>query len=682
MKRKDYKKMQNRIKEQSSMHLWKFFFTIISIFLFHPSCKLFDLPKIGKGAEILAIAGTLTQTNTGTGSAGCNENPKIATNVARFAGINQAVELKASVDKSDYSFIWTQISGESLTISNSSTANAYFTATEVPQESLQFRITSSKGSCMVTSDVTITILENTTNPTFVNINYTGGGSDGSVDKPYTNLVTAYSLAPGAIYLAEGTYPISAQFNLTSGKSIYGGFNSNFLRKVSEYTTAISDTRNGVSSIYAIDTNGASSSTRVDGLTILGPANGDWADVLTCGSGSPRLSHLNIQNRGVSAVGDTYAVRINGTCTATLENSKIYSAVAATGYCFGVGVFTAGVVLRGNSIYGVAGCGQASYGININSVTGFQLTEYNYIDSVGTGVGAYPSGVLVSSCTNTVIANQDVSGGQGGSQIQIGIYVNFSANTTIQNNTIYSGVSGSANSIGIFITPTSSNSLIERNSIFTKYRSGNMIAQSTVIGISILSDFAHVITNNLILNAQSVADNYGILLDHAGTTNPMIVNNTIMSGTSGTSWSRAIQIRSGAKPIVANNILFSDNPNGNGFSEWDAGSDPIRFENNLIFNAPVGLYYNEGGGYVNTDVGINALGDIAIVGSNITTSPQTGYPLDSIFADPSYGNFRLVSSSPYLSAGKNVYNNSIYGSITVNKAGVARPSSGSWSVGAY
>ncbi len=38
------------------------------VFLLLANCQLFELPKIGRGAEILAIAGTLTQTNTGTGT--------------------------------------------------------------------------------------------------------------------------------------------------------------------------------------------------------------------------------------------------------------------------------------------------------------------------------------------------------------------------------------------------------------------------------------------------------------------------------------------------------------------------------------------------------------------------------------------------------------------------------------
>jgi len=49
------------------------------VFLLLTNCRLFDLPKIGRGAEILAIVGTLTNTsasssttntgtNTGTGS--------------------------------------------------------------------------------------------------------------------------------------------------------------------------------------------------------------------------------------------------------------------------------------------------------------------------------------------------------------------------------------------------------------------------------------------------------------------------------------------------------------------------------------------------------------------------------------------------------------------------------------
>ncbi|MBK9503735.1 MAG: hypothetical protein IPO06_31020 [Leptospiraceae bacterium] len=612
----------------------------------------------------------------------CSEIATVTITAPRFISLSQQADMKAVVDKAGYSFSWTQISGDTVSLLNANTDTASFIPLEVPQESPKFQVIAKKYPCSFSSEVIVTPLELTANPVYVDVTYAGGSSDGSLEKPYTDVATAYSLAPGAIYITEGDYPISALLNMVNSHSIYGGFNSKFERKVSAYTTTLNDTRNGISSIYTLDTNTADTGTRLDGLTILGPANGDWASVLHCNSGTPKLSNLNIWSQGISPTGNTYTVYIAPGCSAILEKNNIKANVSTTGSCIGIYLYSITARLKENKIYGNAGCGHGAQELRIENATNFNLSDPNFIDAVGGGNTSYPMGINIYNSPNSVLSNQDISAGEGGTIISVGIQVQLSSGLTIKNNIIYSGSGSTSSAIGIHLPSLSGSIKINGNTIYTKYRTGNSIPLLTAVGINIQSDQPHEIINNLVLNAPSTGDNYGILIDNAGTMNPIIVNNTVMSSTAGTNWSRAIQIRGGAKPIIANNILFSDNINGSGFSEWDGSSDPIRFENNLLFNVPVGLFYNEGGGYVNTDIAINALGDIAIVGSNMTTSPQTNYPLTSIFIDPANGDYRLKTGSPYLTAGKNVYNDPIYGSITTNRNGTPRPSSGSWSVGAY
>lgn len=609
----------------------------------------------------------------------CSETAKITITAPRFISLNQMAELKAVSDKAGYSFTWSQISGDVVVISNTNSDIASFIATEVPQESPKFQVTAKKDSCSFSSAVIVTPLESTANPVYVDVSYTGGSSDGSLEKPYTDVATAYSLAPGAIYVAEGNYPLLTQLDLIATKSIYGGFNSKFERKVSAYTTTLSDTRNGVAFGFTINMTGTSNSLRFDGMTVLGITSGNGASALNCLGGNARLSNLIVRNRGVSSPNDSAVMNIQTSCSVTLENSKLY-ANQSTVVCYVLSYSSNTAIIRNNELYGNSGCG-GTYVIYMGG-TNIQFTDYNYLDAVGEGNSYYCIGIYVTG-VNSTIANQNISGGQNSTSNSFGILVDNSGNVaTIKNNTIWGGV-GTASSSGIFVTNTSGQVRIDGNTIYTNYRMGTVIAGATGSGIFLQSNLSHTIINNIILNNASTLDNYGIILDPSVGSNSIIANNTIKVSNSGSSWSRAIQIRGNSNPVITNNILFSESPTlGVGISEWNIGSDPDRFENNLIFNTPDGLYWDEGATYYSSIAAINIFGDIPIVGSNITTSPQTNYPLASIFIDPTNGDYRLKSGSPYLTSGKNVYNDPIYGSITTNRNGDPRPSSGSWSVGAY
>ncbi len=672
----------------------KFSFLIKSLFIvilisFFSMCNVIKdnilFPQLMVLRKALASVGLADNPSNPTQA--CSETANITITAPRFISVNQSASLKAVVDKSGYSFAWTQIAGDAMTVSNANTDTASFIGTEVPQESPKFQVTAKKDLCSFTAEVIVTPLESTANSVYVDASYTGGGSDGSLDKPYTDVASAYSLAPGAIYMAEGDYPVSALLNMVDAHSIYGGFNSKFERKVSTYITTINDTRNGVSSIYTLDTNTADTGTRLDGLTILGPANGDWANVVACGSGSPRLSHLNIQSRGVSPAGDSYTVWIGPSCSAIFEYNKVYANVSASSYCFGIFNFSSVVLIRQNEIYGNTNCGTGSVAIRIESTTNFNFNEYNYIDAVGTSGGGNSIGVLCSSSTNLIVEKQDIAGGAGGTGTSIGIQMDSSMpGSVIRNNTIYSGAanSGTASSVGIHLVNNSAPVRVDGNTIFVSDRTSNLGSPWSAMGIFTNANVPHIIVNNVIKNNSSGADNYGIVLDGSVGTNAIIVNNTISLGTSGTNWAKAIQIRQSSNPVIANNIIFStDLLAGVGINEAVINADPTRVENNLIFNMPESLYLDvDIAGAINSIAVLNTLSDVAFIGSNITTSPQTNYSLSSIFINASNGDYRLVPGSIYASSGKNVYNDPIYGSITTNRNGEARPSSGSWSVGAY
>ncbi|MCB1175072.1 MAG: hypothetical protein KDK39_15975 [Leptospiraceae bacterium] len=592
----------------------------------------------------------------------------------RFGSINTPVQISVPSDKSGS---FTQTEGDTVTILGQTASALTFQVHQVPAATLAFQFTeSSKATNCGSLAARITILESTANPTYVDANYTGGSSDGSLERPYTDVAAAYSAAPGAVYMASGNYPITATLTLQAGKSIYGGFTSSFERVNDRSLTVIDDTRVGIASAYTIDSGSGDSNTRFDGLTVNGATNSNLAAALFCNSGAPVFNNLAAAPRTNMAVtGSIYGASFGNSCNATLQNSRLQAPPNTSAWCAGLNLNSANATIKNNQLLGNS-CGRpAGILILANGVT---LSQYNYIHATGSNT-AYTYGIHLASVSGVMVANQWISAGSGGTGAARGIFLENTGAITITDNIIYGG--SSANVTGISLNAAAGLATIRRNTIIGGDQNGNGASSTSVMGVYLGSAQNHIITNNVIVLQSAATSSIGVAFDFAGVTSPVIVNNTIISKSS-PSGVNSINLRNDATPIIANNIIASESSIGYHIAELHVGTDPSILENNLLFNYPQGLYYDQGVGFHTTAAAVNAMGDIPTNSGNMTTTPVNGIDLKTIFVDPDHLDFRLQSGSPWATAGKNVYGNATYGSITTNRSGEARPSGGSWSVGAY
>ncbi|MFP4432350.1 MAG: right-handed parallel beta-helix repeat-containing protein [Spirochaetaceae bacterium] len=275
--------------------------------------------------------------------------------------------------------------------------------------------------------------------------------------------------------------------------------------------------------------------------------------------------------------------------------------------------------------------------------GPEITSGSRIDGLhlvgGGGMGPdgrYSAGVFCDGGSPTVVGNT-IFGGTGIDHAY-GVLVLNGGSPTIQGNTITGKtVRNGDRSYGIHVVDSSAT--VVGNVIDAGPRSPNRSAAVLFYGAS--SD--GTIANNWIdggLGREAVG------IDLADGATARIWSNTVNAGTAqggyGTGAAIAIAIDGGG-PSIVNNVLFSDGgPVRYGVYEEAAGSDPIRFQSNVIFDTPTALYVDGGSSNYNTEADLN---DWTV------TTEDAGNPTDgNLFRDPVFedrpgGDWRLSAGSP-------------------------------------
>lgn len=188
---------------------------------------------------------------SGGGAGPTNQAPTIDAEPLSIVASGASVTLSATGSDPDgdaLSYTWTQTRG--ATVSNPSGANtaAYSFDTPADVDTLLFTVSASDGSASDSTTVQVIVLEDTNTAVFVDGTFSGT-SDGSFEAPYASLFDALDSSDGSedFYIKtlpdEASYDIynGSAFNeieLESGQGLYGGFDEEWFRDVTDNRTRI------------------------------------------------------------------------------------------------------------------------------------------------------------------------------------------------------------------------------------------------------------------------------------------------------------------------------------------------------------------------------------------------------------------------------------------------------------
>ncbi len=282
------------------------------------------------------------------------------------------------------------------------------------------------------------------------------------------------------------------------------------------------------------------------------------------------------------------------------------------------------------------------------------TNDGIINNTVTGVGGF--GIFVNNANDVLIQGNTVTGTTGSGDTGHGIYVSGSTNgAVVEGNLIhdndYIGIhlNGDASEGGVGLV---TDALIEDNVIY-----GN--GQNGINGDGVQDS---VIENNLIYNYQD----YGICLYQidasSGSSNNVIVNNTIDAGTSSNAGAAIRILDASTGNTILNNILL-----GGGGITLRISSDSMT---GLVSNHNVvgSLYQSEDTGATESLAQWqSATGQDA---NSFTATPA------QLFVDASANGYQELSTSPSIGAGTST------DAPSTDILGNPRPSSDGWDIGCY
>jgi fibronectin type 3 domain-containing protein len=345
----------------------------------------------------------------------------------------------------------------------------------------------------------------------------------------------------------------------------------------------------------------------------------------------------------------------------------------------------GAVINHPASWGGLNFGINASGPSYNVIQGFTITAQPsdplWDDGIRMG-GIFPGGAIPNWATGNIIRNNTVQlrvvpvGDQTSNHDQLPIFTSWQTGLIIQNNTASGGWDS-----GIYVSNSSSNYTIQGNTIFNVGGNGihnngdasqggpgvntNALIQNNIIhdvgfgigGQAISCDGLQNsrIQNNLIYNTWSKGISLYVVNASAGSTNNLVVNNTVLTGDSGSTG-------------VAMRI--------------DGGSTGNQIYNNIFYNTVAGGWPYEVDGGAET-IDYNVVMDPAEAGANLQAWHSWGYDLHGILATPSAlfvnptgGNFQLKAGSPAIDVG------TATGAPSADLLGNPRPSGNGYDLGAY
>ncbi len=402
-----------------------------------------------------------------------------------------------------------------------------------------------------------------------------------------------------VEVCAGAYPES-NLKMQSRGNLMGGYNCKTWTRTGTY--ALDQVNETIISVATPD------STHFVPLTI-GPATIDAgvadADVPDGGAGSLLVDGFTIV--GPSNVSDSYAVQVNQSATGTISNCRLSSGdpsgAASTSY--GVFVVNASPTISNNLIQsGVAATTAGVFVRTINSSPWIHGNTVTSNDALAGGVGSF--GIEVTATGGNVDSNriEDNTVIAGNGAASEAIRISGAVKGIVRRNHAQSLPTGAKNAglglmYGIRLENSSSIQVLYNRA----YAGGSNGGVGPMTGISVQGGKNVVIANNMVyggfekpIAAGSDLNAFGIVL--AGTAHPVVVYNTIFSGFSPGSGSRAYDIAFSAAldgtsttdAVVQNNIFAGSGVNDFGVYIENCANGLDTFENNVFFAQQTGLAY--------------------------------------------------------------------------------------------
>ena len=205
-----------------------------------------------------------------------NNAPTVSTDSLLLTSAGDSVTLTATGSDPDgdpLTYTWAQSRGADVDSASGADSSAYSFNAPAEVDTLTFTISVSDGSLSASSSVQLIVLEDENEAVFVDGAYSGGGSDGSLDAPFTSLRSAIESGSVTADYYIKTLPNSESYDITGtspfdeleleSNSLYGGYDDNWLRDVATNRTLI------VAGIRALDFSNFDQPVTVSGLDITG-----------------------------------------------------------------------------------------------------------------------------------------------------------------------------------------------------------------------------------------------------------------------------------------------------------------------------------------------------------------------------------------------------------------------------
>lgn len=488
-----------------------------------------------------------------------------------------------------------------------------------------------------------------------NVYYVNGSSQNSLQvgnktAPFKQIQTAIDVAYAArgngtnglaIRVARGTY--TEDITLRARIGINGGYEAtNWSRNISANTTTIVSVLTTPITGGADITTATTSTTIIDGFTVNnGPITGVASYLITLTNASPTISNNFLAAGSISGALNSYGIFMNSSAPVITSNTITAGTTVGSSSSIGIYANSSAPVISNNTITGgsTAGAG-LSYGIFLLNCAAASIMG----NTIGTNSGGNTFGIYTSASTGANISSNTITAGTAisGSGKSYGMY-NTGSSPTVRNNTITGGVSNNSDSYGMFNTAASSPQ-VTRNTI----GGASISSPGSSYGISNDTSSAPAILGNTIYSgATSPSSSYAI---YNNSSSPLIANNVITGGSGNFSYgvystmaananivNNTINGGTAVSPngiytnnstlIITNNIIFTEAGNATlryGVYEANGTSDPASFQNNLITDCPMALYYNGGASPITTEANLaipanTTGGTVASTSGNIGTT---------------------------------------------------------------
>ena len=288
---------------------------------------------------------------------------------------------------------------------------------------------------------------------------------GTISQPLQTIQAAVGCGQSGqnIYVANGSYETNLNIGrilLVEGKSIYGGYSSDFqVRAPNIYPTIITDTTDMSLNPYGwtsavSTTQETTNDTVLDGFTINGSTVGLGGEIYTISiSGAPTISN-NIINGGGNGANDyvrTVLIEYDSG-GAVIKNNNITSGIS-TGISWGILSYASGpITILNNTINGGLSSSTIAIDISMLNTAGSVISN----NTINGGNADYNSrGIYFHASASVSIEANTIAGGNN--SMSYGLYINSGA-PVIRNNTI---ILEGINSYGVYNV---SNSVINNNTI--------------------------------------------------------------------------------------------------------------------------------------------------------------------------------------------------------------------------